>query len=182
MLALRSVLLALAASAIGCDGAGAPDAGVPRAEEFRSERVEAMLEGASRVVRTRGFASEGVSWPGLAEGADVWRGFLLEQGSEVRAIAMRSGSCYVVVAVGSSALRELDLRVFDGDGAEVARDAEPGPAAALRFCPAQSGGYFVAPRAAAGSGLFAVRAFRGPAGLEWSVSDAVRGLGAERSE
>lgn len=145
--------------------AGAPDE-PPRAAEFRSPRLDATLESAARVVRTRGFAAEG----------PVWRAFLVEQGSDVRSIGMRTGSCYVVLAVGSSAMRELDLRVFDADGAEVARETEQGPVAALRFCPAQSGTYYAASRSAAGSGLYAASAFRGPTGLAFRVEDVLRAI------
>jgi hypothetical protein len=73
-------------------------------------------------------------------------------------------------------MRELDVRVFDGDGAEVARDGEQGPVALVRFCPAQNGTYYVASRAAAGSGLYATRAFRGPAGLPLRVDDVLRAV------
>ncbi|AKF06820.1 hypothetical protein DB32_003969 [Sandaracinus amylolyticus] len=163
---LAAIVLVLA----GCGtSTAAPDAGIaapPRAAEFRSPRVDTMLESASRVIRTRGFTADG----------DATRGFLLEQATEVRSTSMRTGSCYVALGVGSSAMRELDLRVFDGDGAEVARDAEQGPIAALRFCPAQNGTYFVAVRASAGSGLYATRTFRGPTGIAFRVDDVLRAV------
>ena len=159
---------ALGTALPGCGEHDAPDAGAlpPRAEDFRSSRVDATLESASRVIRTRGFTPEG----------DVVRGFLLEQGNDVSAVPMRTGSCYVALAVGSAALRELDLRVFDGDGAEVAREAEQGSLALLRFCPAQNGTYFVSVRASAGSGLYAAHAFRGPTGLPFRVDDVLRAV------
>jgi hypothetical protein len=163
------VLGAIVVAAAGCGEASSPDAGAPsapRADEFRSARVDAALESASRVIRTRGFTPEGA----------VARGFLLEQASEVSSVPMRSGSCYVALAVGSAALRELDLRVFDGDGAEVAREADQGSLAVLRFCPAQNGTYFVTVRASAGSGLYAAHAFRGPTGLSFRVDDVLRSV------
>lgn len=168
---MRVVCGIFAILAVECGSAGSPDAGIAvtegvRADEFRSARVSATIEAAARVVRTRGFSNEG----------EEWRGFLLEQGTQVRSMSMRTGSCYVVVGSGSSALRELDLRIFDGDGAEVARDAEQGSVAAMRFCPAESGTYFVAARAAAGSGLFAVRELRGPTGLAFRVEDVARAV------
>lgn len=161
--------------ACGTPSAPNVDAGAPpaRAVDFRSPRVEVTLEAASRLVRTRGFASE----------RDPWRGFLLEQASEVHPMPMRTGNCYVVIGVGSTAMRELELRVFDTDGAEVARDGEHGPIAALRFCPAQNGTYYVASRASAGSGIYAARDFRGPAGLAFPLEDVLQAIaptGAER--
>lgn len=169
------IAIAIAGAALAaCGEAAAPDAGVPApsADEFRSPRVDATLESASRVIRTRGFTPDG----------EVARGFLLEQATEVSSVPMRAGSCYVALAVGSAALRELDLRVFDADGAEVARDAEQGSLAALRFCPAQNGAYFVAVRAAAGSGLYAARAFRGPTGLSFRVDDVLRSIAPPPAE
>ncbi len=168
---LRSIaclcgIMCFAACGTRADSNADAGAAVPRALEFRSPRVEATLEAASRLVRTRGFASE----------RDPWRGFLLEQASDVHSISMRTGSCYVVIGVGSTALRELELRVFDSDGAEVARDGEHGPIAALRFCPAQNGTYFVASRASAGSGLYAARDFRGPTGLALSLEDVLQAI------
>jgi hypothetical protein len=155
-------------SACGTRAEPSSDAGTPapRALEFRSPRVEATLEAASRLVRTRGFASE----------RDPWRGFLLEQASDVRSVSMRTGNCYVIIGVGSTALRELELRMFDSDGAEVARDGEHGPIAAVRFCPAQNGTYFVASRASAGSGLYAARDFRGPTGLAFPLEDVLQAI------
>ena len=135
-----------------------------RADEFRSSRVEEAVEAASEVVQTRGFATMD----------DAWRGFLVEQSVEVRERAMRSGTCYVVLAAGSSAVRELNVGVFDSDGGEVVQDATDGPRAALRFCPAQSGTYYLTVRATAGSGLVELRTFRGPTGLDIRVDDLFR--------
>jgi len=160
--------LVIAGCSAGCSGSPEVDAGqVERAADFHSPRVEATIESASRVVRTRGFASDGAEQ----------RGFLVDQATEVRSIPMRTGSCWVILAAGSSALRELDLLVFDADGAEVARDGEQGAMAVVRFCPAQNGTYYASLRAAAGSGLYALRTFRGPTGLAFRVDDVVRAVG-----
>lgn len=136
----------------------------PRAAEFRSPAVQQAIEAASAVVQTRGFATLG----------EEWRGFLVDHASDVRAVPMRSGTCYVALAAASSAVRELNLRVFDSDGGEVVHDGTSGPLAALRFCPSQSGTYYVAVHASSGSGLFEVRTFRGPTGLEIRIDDVFR--------
>ncbi|MFW5925501.1 MAG: hypothetical protein ACOCV4_04995 [Myxococcota bacterium] len=132
-----------------------------RAEQFRSSPVDRALEAAAEVVRTRGFAKEG----------DDERGFVVHRETEVMELPMKSGTCYVVLAVGSSALRELDLRVFDSDGGEVARDAHQGSRAAVHHCPPQSGLHYLGVRAVKGNGLYAVRRFRGPTGLDVRVDD-----------
>ena len=150
-----SIVLLLAA----CDGgARAEEVQAVRAEDFRSEELDRALEEASEVVRTRGFTLQG----------DPWRGFLVDRGTSVKEVSLRSGVCYAVVAVGSAALERIDVTVYDSDGAETARS---GPqVSALRVCPPQSGIYFVAMRAS-GSGLFAARRFQGPAGLDIRLDD-----------
>jgi hypothetical protein len=122
------------------------------------------MDAAAEIVRTRGFAPSG----------EPWRGFLVDRASDVRELSMRSGTCHVVLAGASSEVRELNLRVFDSEGSEVVQDATSGPLAALRFCPHQSGTYFVAVQVSAGSGLFEVRSFRGPTGLDVRMDDVFR--------
>src|SRR5690606_29977201 len=114
--------------------------------------------------QTRGFAPTG----------EDWRGFLVQHASDVRELPMRSGTCYVGLAAASSAVRELSLRVFDSDGGEVMSEDVRGPAASLLFCPSQSGTYYLAVSASAGNGLFEVRAFRGPTGLDIRIDDVFR--------
>ena len=164
-------LLAIAAvvGALGCDQAAPVDPALApeepaRARDYRSPRVTQAVEAASEVVRTRGFAAEG----------EPSRGFLVDRAAEVSEQAMRTGTCYVLLAAGSAEIRELDVRVFDSDGGEVVQDANTGSRSALRFCPSQSGTYFVAVQASAGSGLYELRRFRGPTGLEIRIDDLFR--------
>lgn len=153
---------------VGCDpgetGVTTVEPEPPRAAEYRSARVEEAVDAASEVVRTRGFSTRD----------DAFRGFLVEHAADVREKPMRSGTCYVVLAAGSSAIRELDVRIYDSDGVEAVQDGDDGPMAALRFCPAQSGIYYVTVRASAGSGLYEVRTFRGPTGLDIRTDDIFR--------
>ncbi len=129
-----------------------------RAAEYRSERVDVEMDRASEVVRTRGFTDQGV----------VWRGFLVDRGAATDQVSLRSGNCYVVLGVASSAVESLELSLFDSDGAAVARNTPGTPA--LHYCPPGSGTFFVAVRAS-GSGLFAVRRFEGPAGIDVRLDD-----------
>lgn len=160
--------LCLALAALGCgQRASAPEPAAresPRASEFRSSRVVRAMDAASEIVRTRGFAQEG----------DEWRGFLVDHASDVRELAMRAGTCHVVLAGASSEVRELNVRIFDSEGSEVVHDATSGPLAALRFCPHQSGTYYLAVQVLAGTGLFEVRTFQGPTGLEIRIDDVFR--------
>lgn len=157
-------MLALALSACGEASGDAPEPPEERAAEYRSSSVQQAMDAAASLVRTRGFAGTG----------EEWRGFLVDHASDVRELPMRSGTCYVVIGAASSAVRELNLRVFDSDGGEVVHDSTSGALAALRFCPSQSGTYYVAAHASAGSGVFEVRAFRGPTGLEIRIDDIFR--------
>ena len=151
--------------AVGCaDAEPAGTQPIRRAEEFRSEHVAGRLEVAENLLKTRGFTPEG----------EEWRGFLVDQGSEVTEASLRGGSCYVVIATGSSSLQELNVRVFDSDGTQVARDGQAGPNAALRYCPPHGGAHYVAALATAGTGLFGVRRYVGPAGLAVRVDDLFR--------
>ena len=164
MTARSGQLLALSLVALlGCDGAAAeePTPAPPRADEFHSERLEQVLDTAGRMVRTRGFERSG----------EDARGFLVDRDSRVREVAMKAGTCYVMLGAASAALRELDLRVYDADGGEVAQDGQTGARAAVRYCPAQSGTYYLAVRASAGSGLYAVRKYAGPTGLDIRLDD-----------
>jgi hypothetical protein len=119
-------------------------------------------------VLTRGFSTDG----------EEWRGFLVEQGSAADEASLRAGTCYVILGAGSEALRELDLRIYDSDGTEVARDADTGPGAAILYCPPHVGTYYRAALATSGTGLFAVRRYAGPTGLDVRLDDLFRGAPA----
>ena len=160
--------VALLVVSSGCDNPrpAPPPVAAPRASDYRSARVASALRAARRVVETRGFTADG----------DEWRGFLVEHGTAVVDAPFRSGGCYVIAATASPALRELDLVLYDSDGGEVARDSDTGSHAALRYCPAQTGTYYVTARAPAGSGVFAAQRFKGPSGLAVRVDDVFRGV------
>jgi hypothetical protein len=134
----------------------------PRAAELRSSAVQAALLEAGRVLRTRGFAPVG----------DEQRGFVVSRGSLVQTAPLRSGSCYVAVGAGSTAVASLELTLHDSEGTPVAEaPRSSGARPALRFCPPQSGTFYLAARAAIGSGIVGLRMFEGPGGLEVRVDD-----------
>lgn len=141
------------------------------AAEFVSSRVSASLGQLSRAATTRGFTQEGSDH----------RGFVVERGPVVVEMPLRSGSCYLLVAAGSEAVRELDVALHAGDGTEVARDDATGALAALHHCPPQSGTFYASVQATAGNGLFALRVLRGPNGLDVRPEDIVRAAEPERA-
>ncbi len=170
------VALASWACAVAWSGCPEPDALDPepldavRADAFVSSRVAASLGQLSRAATTRGFTLEGVER----------RGFLVERGPEVAEVSLRSGNCYLLIATASEAVRELEITLYDGDGTEVARDDATGPLAALHHCPPQSGTFFASVQATAGNGLYGLRTFRGPSGLDVRTEDIVRAAEPER--
>ncbi len=133
----------------------APEPEVPVA--FFSEVLETDLQAVAQRVEARGFRE--------VEAA-AWRGFLVDRTTEVEELEMRANACHVFVAAGSEAIEAFEMRVFDSEGREVALNVGH----ALRFCPAQSGLYFLGLRAQ-GSGLFSLRRFRGPTGLDLRLDD-----------
>ncbi len=95
-------------------------------------------------------------------------------------ILLSAGSCYAVLAAGSSGLREIDLALYLADGTEGARDATSGRTTALLYCPVHAGTYYVTLRASAGSGLYGVRVVHGPTGLDVTAADLLPAVPSER--
>lgn len=141
------------------------------AAAFYSEALEGELDRVTRLMRTRGY--EPVDSWGATSQEDAtpstrvqsWRGFLAHNADEVQATRLKMGACEMFIVVGSSALRAVDVRIYDSEGERVA-EAGAMQQVALPFCPEHSGTYFVAVGVADGAGLFAARQFRGPTGLE----------------
>lgn len=136
-------------------GGGALDAPVvPRG-------VELALDAAERTLRTRG----------LTRRAGQPSGFLLERRAQVATLPIRAGRCYTFVAAASPGIEDLDVLVFDAEGAQVAYDTARSGHAATRLCPPQTGTYYVAVRAAVGNGVFALRWFEGASGTGGALDD-----------
>lgn len=138
---------------------------------FRSEALESELDRVTRLMRTRGYEPV-TSWGASSQddgvvttSAQSWRGFLAHNADEVQATRLKMGACEMFLVVGSSALRALDVRIYDSEGERVA-EAGGAQQVALPYCPEHSGTYFVALGVADGAGLFSVRQFRGPTGIE----------------
>lgn len=156
---LASSFFALAGCTLG-DDPPTTEARAP-ASEYRSASVDEGLDRALRAAQTRGFSPD----------EDVFRGFVLEGSVDVHEVTLAAGSCYAVLAAGSTGLRELDLALYLADGTEGARDTATGNTAALLYCPVHAGTYYVTLRASAGSGLFGVRVAHGPTGLDVTAAE-----------
>jgi hypothetical protein len=162
---VRSALLVLASglALASCTLEGDAPSAEERApaSEYRSASVDEGLDRALRAAQTRGFSPD----------EDVFRGFVLEGSVEVHEVTLQAGSCYAVLAAGSTGLRELDVALYLADGTEGTRDGASGRTAALLYCPVHAGTYYVTVRASAGSGLFGVRVAHGPTGLDVTAAE-----------
>lgn len=107
---------------------------------------------------------------GLAQTGPLNQGSLPE-GAEARTTQrLEAGQCYTFVAFGDGAVRDLDVRVLDDAGVEIARDGTTDRTAAARACPAASGDYVVVVAMRGGSGDYTMTA--------WSGAPAPRSGGA----
>lgn len=137
--------------------------------DFQSTPLDRTLQVAAESLRTRGFTEDG----------SVVRAFVVEHAAHIAEASMRTSACYVIAGASSSALTAMSLSVYDGDGLEVATAADPSSRVALRYCPAQSGTYYVSARAVRGSGLVTLRRFRGPTGIAVRTDDLFGRANAE---
>ncbi len=127
-----------------------------RAVEFFSAKVNQRLERLNKALRTRGFT----------ELNEPWRGFLVEQVPSVRELRLKARRCYVVAAVTSDGVQTVQIWLMDSEGADAMHGVSAHRGAGLRYCPTQSGTFYVVTRSSVGHGLVAEQVFFGPTGLE----------------
>jgi hypothetical protein len=134
----------------------------PRVE---SAALEARLAVAREPLRARGFVQQGATTVGtLAEGEGLQRTEPLDV-----------EHCYAVVAAASDGLADVDLFVYDAQGAEIARDIGQDAAPALEVCPLEGGPHTVEVRAFSGAGGVALAVLSGPATLRGAPADGTAG-------
>ena len=120
--------------------AGAPE---------EDERLHEFAGGASR----RGFDPVGEP-----------EAFPLAPDQRVRVpLPAEAAHCYTAAAFSDERLEDVDLRVFDDLGREVARDVSPRADAAVQFCTPRDGDYAVEVHARRGAGEASLAMFSGPA-------------------
>jgi hypothetical protein len=142
----------------------------PPAAAYRSETVDEGLGAVLRAVRTRGFSPEDTTY----------RGFVLDGSVAVHEVDLAAGSCYAVLAAGSTGLREIDLALYLSDGTEGTHAETVGARGALVYCPVHAGTYYLTLRASEGSGLYGARLARGPTGLDVTAADLLSTSSSER--
>jgi hypothetical protein len=100
---------------------------------------------------------------GLAQTGAISEGSLPE-GAEARIpVTLEGGECYTFVALGSSQVENLDLRVLDEDGDEITRDSTIDAQSAAQACPERSGEYRVVVRMTDGQGSYTATIWSGGA-------------------
>ena len=98
---------------------------------------------------------------GLAQTGPISEGSL-PQGAEARVdITLDGGECYTFVALGTTQVRDLDLRILSADDEDVGRDTTHDRQAAAQVCPDRSGDYVVVVGMAAGQGGYTMSSWSG---------------------
>lgn len=98
---------------------------------------------------------------GLAQTGAISEGSLPE-GAEARIpVELDGGECYTLVALGSSQVENLDIRLLDSDGDEVTRDSTIDAHSAVQACPERSGDYQVVVRMTDGQGSYTASIWSG---------------------
>lgn len=116
--------------------------------------VEQALSRSRTALRARGFAMLGE--PTIER--------LSDRGTARMNVQLSSERCYVAIARGGQGIEDLDLYLFDGNGAEVGRELSHGAEASIEHCPSESAPYVLLARAYRGSGAVGLGAFAGPRG------------------
>jgi len=101
---------------------------------------------------------------GMAQTGSISEGSL-EHGANVRFdVPLEAGHCYTFVALGSSGVRDIDLRILDGDDGVLGEDTTHDSQAAAQACPRSSGNYHIELTMSGGQGGYAVSSWEGAAG------------------
>jgi hypothetical protein len=129
--------------------------------------VESRLAQAREPLLARGLAVRGeASFHVLGEGS-----------SARRTESLSSDRCYTIAVASTDALTDVDLFVYDAQGAEIARDLGHDAVPALQVCPIEAGPHTFEARAFAGAGGLGLQVFEEPARV--SPNDASPRLAEE---
>ncbi|MBK8169216.1 MAG: hypothetical protein IPK60_02590 [Sandaracinaceae bacterium] len=124
--------------------------------EVPLREVEVLLARSRSALRARGFSPVApATYDAVSEGGVVRR-----------SLVMREGRCYAIVARASEGVRDVDVSLFDADGAEVGRDLRGDAEPVLEHCPASPGQYRVDAKAFTGAGAIGLLMLEGPPGAE----------------
>lgn len=120
--------------------------------EVPAREVESLLSRSRGALRARGFQPMApAAFDSLSQGG-VFR----------RNVTMQTDHCYVVVARGSTGVNDLDVSLYDAEGAEVGRDLRGDAEPLLEYCPTSAGVYRVEARLFQGAGAVGLMMLEGP--------------------
>lgn len=119
---------------------------------------------------------------GMSQSGPIQRASL-DEGAEHRLqVRLEGGLCHTLVVLGSGTVRDVDIRVRNEGGEEVATDATDDPQAAVRVCPEDTSDFQVVVRMARGRGAFVLSSWsgvstHGTAASASTVGGEARGVG-----
>ncbi|MEM9195232.1 MAG: hypothetical protein AAGF12_39030 [Myxococcota bacterium] len=117
-----------------------------------------------------------LSATGLAQTGAISEGSLPEGADATIPMRLRAGTCYTFVALGSTSVDNIDVRVTDGGGEEIARDTTMDRQAAAQACPERDAEYLVIITMGEGQGSYTVSSWSGQVGAGGRSSAVAGGL------
>jgi hypothetical protein len=148
-----------APDAAGASGSpAAPASAAPGAEVPRFAVGGAANDYVASRIRLR----YGAAGEGRAPVTDLVSGTLRTSEEHTTELRVEGGRCYVVLGAGAPSVAELDLRVVDALGAELAADAERDALPRARFCTLAPTRVRITARMFRGYGPFGFQVFGGP--------------------
>lgn len=174
-----ALLLGVIAASVGagCEGSApqAPRPGTRAARDPRPVQLDALGRRFGRV-------RERMDSRGYRERRRLQRRFVLQSEGVAVPTDLPTGVCTTFVALGGGGVRELELTLYDGDGAHVAVDAAEGEGGLVHVCP--PGGaeaprtrpYYLVLRAPKGSGAVVTSVFESEPGHGQGFSRLFNGV------
>jgi hypothetical protein len=146
------VIAALFSLWAACGGARPAPAATARAPAPATATLEPSIEERLEEVHDR-------SAPGRPPISDVRHDTLVLGATRDFALRLHPGWCYLVVAVGTGSVGDLDLFLYDPDGFKIGWDRGSDATPVVRACTSVEGTYRLRARMFEGSGDFALRVY-----------------------
>ena len=103
---------------------------------------------------------------GLVQAGPISEGSLPEGQVERIDVQLEAGHCYAVLGLGHDGVTDIDVRVLESGGDEIARDATRDAQAVAQACPARSGPHQIVVGMVSGEGGYSLAAWTAPVSSE----------------